>query len=517
MLAVMLFLGHYMESPTAAQPVLSSLATVGVYSLALLAAGLLVNRVALSATAKRRYASDRRRSAATAELILRVLLTAAFILALTESALPWSLAAALGWKLSGESFAFQLVGLGLYVLLFFCAWFPMYRLHREVSFGKWTRTSFLVHKARYNLYMILAWLPFALLADWLSGFVVALPLLFLFAAWTFPYLLGRVWGCKPLTDPGIIETVKKLEEKAGAKFSRVYLWEPGGGVQNAAAVGIFRPFRYLFLTPALVANMNQDELEGVILHELGHVRKKHLLFYLFTSLAGVNLAILVGAIAPLSGSAERFAVTAALVLGYFRFVFGWLSRNMERQADLFALEKSDSSRGLINALEKLGLAAGNIRLAASWHHLGIAERVHFLRHSDRNRRLLHRHNAGVARIMIAGYLLSFLAIASMAAVIMGEYNRERSAVRSIAAGRPTDAAHWRRVMMIMPGSPVPPLELAYRLAGQPNHRDEAAALAQKAMRLSCGGEEKAAAAKLIAALGGKVEESQNAGDCDTDR
>ncbi|MCD7895429.1 MAG: M48 family metallopeptidase, partial [Planctomycetaceae bacterium] len=391
MLLVMLFIGYYSETPVGNPPPVGQAALVVAGAMAvMLAASAVVNRLACGRYERPgRTASQNRRLSADVELVVRLILTIVYGVAIFESALPWSLARALGTGTAPESFAILVFGLAPYVALFFCAWLPMYGFHRRSSFGRWTRRSFLVYKARYNLYMLVAWLPFALLAEWLGEFLVVLPVLFLAAAWAFPAVLARTWGCTPVTDERILESVHRLEKSSGVRFSKIYLWEPGGGnTQNAAAVGIFRPFRYLFLTPALIRNMRPEELEAVVLHELGHIYHRHLLFYLFTSLAGINLAVIAGALLPLSGSTERFIVTGAFVLFYFRFVFGWLSRNMERQADLFAFAKAGNPDDLANALEKLGLSAGNIRNAASWHHLGIAERGDFLRRAERHRGLV---------------------------------------------------------------------------------------------------------------------------------
>lgn len=507
MLAVMLFLGYYLETaPDHVRALPASLAVAALSGAVLLAASASINHIALRLLKKPgRTANERRRIAFHAETGLRILLMAAFAAALIESALPWSASRALGLEVSPDAFAAQAFGLGCYVFLFFCAWLPMYGLHRLVSVGRWTRPSFLLHKARYNLFVLLVWLPVGLLTEWLEDFLAFLPLLFLLAAWSFPAVLARIWGCRPLPEGEILDSVRRLEAAAGVRFSRVFLWEPGGGhVQNAAAVGILPPFRYLFLTPALVRGMTGPELEAVILHELGHARKKHLLFYLFTSIAGINVAALAGAMLPLGGTGERFIVTAALILAYFRFVFGWLSRNMERQADLFALEKSGASRNLANALEKLGLAAGHIRLADSWHHLGIAQRVEFLRRAEREPALVRGHNAGVARIMAAGYVFSILLMASMVWFARAEYaaHARSPGLRAAEDARDEDVAHWRRVMRLMPDDARPPLELAYRLAATPGGREEALELAGEAVRLAGAGEVRAAAEKLLRELGG---------------
>ncbi len=291
---------------------------------------------------------------------------------------------------------------------------------------------------------------FAFLADLLAECLVLLPLLFAAAAWAFPAALVRLWGCRPVPPGDTPDLVRGLERESGAAFSKVFLWDPGGGMMNAAAVGLAKPFRYLFLTPALLRGLTREELSAVILHELGHVRRRHLLFYLFTGIAGMNAAVIAAAFLPLENSAERFAAGAALILVYFRFVFGWLSRNMERQADLFALGRCGSAAPLANALEKLGIAAGHIRLAASWHHQGIAERVDFLRRAERFPELAERHDAGVRAIKLGGYAA---ALATLAFLAWEVWTDGGAAPPPAQAPRTAEEAHRRRVGDLMRGAP----------------------------------------------------------------
>lgn len=502
MLAVMLFLGYYTETAVKNPPVpAASLGIVAATAAVVFLLSAIINRLAVRRFSRPGLSQPARRAVAgKAGGLIRIILTLAYMAMLDESALPFSLAKAWGLSTRPEAFSIQLIGLVPYVLLFFAAWIPMYQLHRITTPGRWTRWSYILNKARYNLYILLAWIPFAFLADWLGEFVVFLPFLFLAAAWAFPVILARAWGCRSLPEGETLDAVHRMEAKAGVRFSRVYLWEPGGGnVQNAAAVGILPPFRYLFLTPALIRGMNATELESVILHELGHIKKKHLVFYLFTSLAGINAAVMAGFLLPVS-SAERFIITAVLVLFYFRFIFGWLSQNMERQADLFALEKSGSSKGLVNALEKLGISAGNIRLATSWHHLGIAERVDFLRRAERHPRLASAHNSGVSHMMLSGYVLSAVILAGMVWLIHGEYTHSRPRPVDIEIAEKESRAHWRRVLRLLPDNPRAHLELAHSLARSPEHRGEAMAMAEQAARLAETGEIRDAAASLLSDL-----------------
>ncbi len=49
---------------------------------------------------------------------------------------------------------------------------------------------------------------------------------------------------------------------------------------TAGVMGLVKRFRYLLITPALLDLLEPEELKGVVAHEIGHIRKKHLIFYL---------------------------------------------------------------------------------------------------------------------------------------------------------------------------------------------------------------------------------------------
>jgi tetratricopeptide (TPR) repeat protein len=112
------------------------------------------------------------------------------------------------------------------------------------------------------------------------------------------------------------------------------------------------------------------------------------------------------------------APVVGLFLFYFRFVFGYFIRNFERQADLYALRITGSSRPLINALEKIGYYSGNIRELPSWHHFSIAQRVATLRKGEADPGVITRHDKKLRNHLVwyfvavvvlgyAGYTLTF--------------------------------------------------------------------------------------------------------------
>ena len=46
-------------------------------------------------------------------------------------------------------------------------------------------------------------------------------------------------------------------------------------------MGIVPGLRYILLTPALIETMSIAEIEAIMAHEIGHVKKFHLLLYVF--------------------------------------------------------------------------------------------------------------------------------------------------------------------------------------------------------------------------------------------
>jgi len=128
------------------------------------------------------------------------------------------------------------------------------------------------------------------------------------------------------------------------------------------------------VTPTLIAQLSDPELESVLAHEIGHYKKRHVVKLLEFSIAGVFAAF--AAIAWLA-SQEWFyrafgfeyqpsfgVVNIALAMLLFGLLAGtisfWLSpffhawsRRFEYQADAFARSTMGEAQSLIQALRKL--------------------------------------------------------------------------------------------------------------------------------------------------------------------
>jgi len=176
---------------------------------------------------------------------------------------------------------------------------------------------------------------------------------------------------------------------------------------NGAVIGLLAPLRYVLLTDALLESLPTVQVEAVLAHEVGHVRRRHMPWLLGALIACLGIAsIVVGLIAAwgvaligiapteqLGGILEAVMILAGVAGGLVGF--GFVSRRFERQADAFAaqhlsgLTKENRGRGLIVSPEASETMADALQAVAdlnhvppgrfTWRHGSIAGRQRALR------------------------------------------------------------------------------------------------------------------------------------------
>jgi Zn-dependent protease with chaperone function len=248
----------------------------------------------------------------------------------------------------------------------------------------------------------------------LSLFVLGLTVVFL------PPLMVMCWRCRPLNRADLKERLEKRCRSLHFRQAGLKIWSVMSHSFTAGIIGIVPAFRYILFTPALLQEFQPEEVEAILIHEIGHNRYRHLLCYPFIMLGMLLLGtfLLIGLeglfsfIMP-SISLENGYFTLimgiflvyALAMGfYFRFIFGFFSRLFERQADLYIFETSLSPHFLIQALDHLGIVTGNTHSQPNWHHFSIQERIHFLHQAMRNPLLIQQHHKRVKRWLTLYFL-----------------------------------------------------------------------------------------------------------------
>jgi heat shock protein HtpX len=186
----------------------------------------------------------------------------------------------------------------------------------------------------------------------------------------------RAREVEPSQAPGLYQIVQRLAQKAGLPTPRVYVIQQES--PNAFATGRNPEHAVVAVTQGILRLMNDEELEGVLAHELSHIRNRDMLI-------GSIAATLAGAVMMLANMARWAAVFGGVggrdnednggVLGLLFMMFlapiaalliqMAISRNCEYKADASAAQITGSPYGLAHALEKLGKATQRIPMNAN--------------------------------------------------------------------------------------------------------------------------------------------------------
>ena len=242
---------------------------------------------------------------------------------------------------------------------------------------------------------VVLWMPGVVRSGW-SAVVYALPigLLVLF----FPTLLRRLWKTRPLADGELRERLKAFSTRAGLPVREILVWETRGVVVNAAVSGWIPGHRYVFLTDGLIDRLTSEQVEGVFGHELGHIRRRHLLLRGLVMLAPLSLlwgleivwpesatfSAAISAQLPTTAQLPVAIGTLVTLASYAYFVFGGYCRLLESEADLYACRMLETEAPeeayhiFSSALERLAMASGVPRDKSTWQHPSIAKRTAFL-------------------------------------------------------------------------------------------------------------------------------------------
>jgi heat shock protein HtpX len=171
-------------------------------------------------------------------------------------------------------------------------------------------------------------------------------------------------GAVPISreeSPRLYAVMERLAAKANLPVPKLFLIPQAA--PNAFATGRNPSHASVAVTQGLMELMNDDELEGVIAHELSHVRNYDILTSsIAATLAGaITWAAHLGRFGMMfGGRGDRRGGGLTALLAIFLAPLGALilqmgiSRQREYQADASGVQMVGHANGLISALEKLG-------------------------------------------------------------------------------------------------------------------------------------------------------------------
>jgi heat shock protein HtpX len=209
-----------------------------------------------------------------------------------------------------------------------------------------------------------------------SGIVIALLLaggMNLFAYWNSARMVLRMYGAQevsPASAPELYEMVDRLRTRAGLPMPVVAV--APHAQPNAFATGRNPQNAVVCVTDGLLQLVTREELEGVVAHELAHIKNRDMLLQTFTAtLAGAVSSL--GQMAMWSsifggddeeggGNALVMALVAPLAAGLVQMA---ISRQREFKADAVGAEICGRPLALAGALRKLEEYAHRIPMQVS--------------------------------------------------------------------------------------------------------------------------------------------------------
>lgn len=184
--------------------------------------------------------------------------------------------------------------------------------------------------------------------------------------WFSDKIVLRMYGGKQVSkkqEPELHEIVERICKKAGLPKPKIYLLPMD--VPNAFATGRSPKKSAVACTKGILNMLNKQELEGVIAHELAHIKNRDtLVATIAATIAGVisYLAFMARFAAFFGGGRDRdgggfellfLAILTPIIAAIIQFA---ISRSREYLADESGARFLNTSKGLASALQKLHLS-----------------------------------------------------------------------------------------------------------------------------------------------------------------
>ena len=189
-----------------------------------------------------------------------------------------------------------------------------------------------------------------------------------------------MYGARPVTReelPRVHNVVERLAGRMGIPLPKIYVIPTDS--PNAFATGRNPQHASVAVTQGILGLLNDEELEGVLAHELGHVRNRDIL----TSSIAATLAGAITLLARLAyfsaifggyGGGDRREREGGGLGGLLMLLLGpiaalliqlWVSRTREYEADATGAHLTGNPYALASALEKISAVSRRVPLLAS--------------------------------------------------------------------------------------------------------------------------------------------------------
>lgn len=287
---------------------------------------------------------------------------------------------------------FGVVGLASDILTLPFQWYATFVIEERYGFNRTTLQTFITDKLKGYLlaaligggllalliYLVRAigpdfWIWFALIA---SAFIV-------FMNMFYTSLIVPLFSKLTVLPEGELKSaISAFAEKVDFPLGNIYVIDGSkrSGKANAFFSGIGRK-KKIVLYDTLIANHSIEELVAVLAHEVGHYKKKHIVWGLALSILQITFTLWILSLMVYNenlsfalGGAEyaihlnllAFAILFSPISGVAGLLMTWYSRKNEYEADAFA-RTHYSGPALANALKKLSVDSLSYLFPHPWY------------------------------------------------------------------------------------------------------------------------------------------------------
>ena len=275
---------------------------------------------------------------------------------------------------------FAILMIGNELIDFPFEWYATFTIENRFGFNKSTKKLFLIDWLKgialnvliggIVLTAVLYIYNFTGKTFWLYAWIVvsgfSLLMTFFYSEWIVPLFNKQ----KPLEEGELRSAIESFARKAGFRLTNIFVMD--GSKRTTKANAYFTGFgkkKRIVLFDTLMNDLNTEEIVAVLAHEVGHYKKKHVIYSMILSIltTGAVFYILSLFLGNLQLAEALGGKTASFHLGIIGFAFLFtpvsevlglavnsFSRKNEYQADNFAAQYG-LGEALISALKKLSV------------------------------------------------------------------------------------------------------------------------------------------------------------------
>jgi len=273
---------------------------------------------------------------------------------------------------------FGIIMIGSDILTTPFSYYKTFVIEEQFGFNKTTKTTFILDKIKGWLMTIIVG---GIILGIITWFYHTTKDLFWIYAWIlvsvftifinlfYSRLIVPIFNKQtPLEDGSLRNSISKYAESVGFNLDKIFIID--GSKRSTKANAYFSGFgneKRVTLYDTLVNDLDEDEIVAVLAHEVGHYKKKHIIFNLISSilLTGFTLFILSLLIDNPMLSEALGVQKTSFHIGLIAFgilysplseitglIMNWFSRKFEYQADNYA-KNTYKAEHLITSLKKL--------------------------------------------------------------------------------------------------------------------------------------------------------------------